>query len=569
MAHILFEIIKQSAKQKALNYVEEKANDLVDRGIEYGKRKLINPEAESVGESPNQEKKHKQEHKPEPFKFGPPKDPKNILVEGNEFGHSTPKTTTQTKKEPVIDPNDDFITNLKEHRVFNEPKMAEQMETQIHAPTVQSGGGANGVGIRGKLTGNTMLNNKYAEYYEEINELHSRKVKNFDLFFGMASNPGTGVPNAAQGTTQAAFAFIPLPLTPGSANDAINFIPLPGQFAGDNNPTIIQEYIQRVTAPITDPDGNAERNPSWSDAVVAAPLNFVLDDFIDGKLLTSTGGNGLMTQYNRFRLLDFSVEVTLMPVNRNAESTWNVEKGLIANNYQVVNPAANLPPYDTQMVMREGDEHHLGCDFWVYRDFYNDYASSASPTIPRNWTTPFTTIDRRVRGLRNLDTYLTLLKPGEVFKFRREVNERASYYLTLAQLQALRDIPIQTFVALLEGLEGTNAVTPLPEGFNLLIAPTQCPLKISSRPWKKQTDADSTAKFYVIPGMSASAYCKFHATWKAFDFNYTNTQITRHLSEPEYTRLQEAIMRHNDLMREKKFSRHGDLSHYYNLLNKK
>ena len=49
----------------------------------------------------------------------------------------------------------------------------------------EAGGG--GIGYRGTLTGNTQLHKGYAEHYHEIHELHSRKVRNHMLLWGLSA----------------------------------------------------------------------------------------------------------------------------------------------------------------------------------------------------------------------------------------------------------------------------------------------------------------------------------------------------------------------------------------------
>lgn len=530
-SQLIIEAIKQGAKAKLAEIVQNKAEEVVGQGVEVLHRNLVNPNAKS-----------KSEHE------------KPIQV--NEISSSGGK-----KRKLQEDPETQIEV----------PKTMQRMEQDGVQPEIKMGGAANGVGIRGPLSGNTQLNEKYSAYYEELQELHSRKVKNLDIWYGMAANQNGGNPtDSGLSGIGANWA----PANNNTANNGVYLFPLDAGTpqAGSVGGGILTEYPLTATAG-QPPDNLMQRPNSLSDAVVAAPINFCVDDLLDNKLLANDGQTGLMTQYSKFRLIDFSIELTLKSYN--ASSAMLARSKTVANvaGYQAVGESGQLavPFNSSETLDRNNCEYPIDLDYWIYRDFYNDFASAGDPTIPVNWFINSAgqaprTIDRRVRGLRNLDIYLTLLQNEERFKITRKINERASYYFTLEQLQALRARPLQYLVNLMEGIvPSTTDLTALQEGFNLLIAPTQCPLNYSATKWGRVGATNPPNWYLVTPGITTKVYVKIHATWKAFDFSYAASNPSRGLSDPEYT---EACRHYNEWIehiQKHRRSRCTDYNIYYNI----
>lgn len=466
----------------------------------------------------------------------------------------------------------DSTTDIKRQTLSNMDDSMDATSDQVDVKAV-GGSTAHGVGVRGALKGNTSLHERYGAYYEEINELHSKKIKQFDLWYGMASNYGTGNPNNNNlvGANNASPWFAKQPAVQTTANNNVCFLPITnGIVATTTGGGMLSE--QPFQTAVTAPDDAMQRQNSLSDAIVAAPINFCVDDLIDGKLLTNDGDGGLMIQYQKFRLLDFSIELTFKTIDRSSQ-TLSRAKTIASTNgaWQQVNDDVQTVTYNaTETVDRTCTDETRNVDYWVYRDFYNDYASAADPTIPLNWfaTNPLAapaTVDRRVRGMRNLDTYLTLTRNEEKFKFTRKINERASYYFTVQQLQLMKLRPLQYLVNLMEGIVPNNQdINPLQEGFNLLVAPTQCPMAYSARMWAKVGSTDQ--RYYMVtPGITTMVYAKIHATWKAFDFNYVTSNIMRALSEPEMTKMEQNYKDWIEMIQRQKAARFPDPYKYYGI----
>lgn len=524
-SQLLLEAIKQGAKAKLAEIVQNKAEEVVGQGVEVLHRNLVNPKAKSKSE------------------------------------HEKPVQAVAPKKRKLQE-------DLEPETQIESPPVMQRMEHD--QPEIKSGGGgaANGVGLRGPMEGNTKLNEKYSAYYEEIQELHSRKVKNLDLWYGMAANHNSGNPTQGSfvGATWA-------PLNNNTANNGVYMFPLDAGVpqSGSVGGGILTPYPIPATAG-QPPDNLMQRPNSLSDAVVAAPINFCVDDLIDNKLLANDGQSGLMTQYSKYRLLDFSIELTVKSYD--AASTMLSRAKAVANiaGYQAVNETQPAVPLNsTETLERNNCEKPIDLDYWIYRDFYNDFASAGDPTIPVNWFISGAgqapnTIDRRVRGLRNLDIYLTCLQNEHQFKFTRKINERAAYYFSLEQIQALRGRPLQYLVNLMEGIvPSTTDLTALQEGFNLLIVPTQCPLSYSATKWGRIGQTQPPNWYLVTPGITSKVYVKIHATWKAFDFAYTVSNPSRGLSDPEYT---EACRHYNEWVehiQKHRRTRCTDYNIYYNI----
>lgn len=354
------------------------------------------------------------------------------------------------------------------------------------------GGSASGIGYRGPLTGNTQLHVSYGSHYHEIQELHSKKIRAKHYVWGFKTKVG-----ASDTTT---------PLW-RPADPRYNGV-------GLWNVSDIGENAFANFSQVADVD--------LIDYVYSHALNFRLDDFIDNKLLNQTGTAGLMTQYLRFRLKSITVEIV--------PSTYN--GGVLAK----VEPLEFLSNVDGNsdrnqeiqiMYMTEKQPHHsVNLDYWVLRDVYNDYTTTTTPfdipiRPPESNTTTLDNYSRACRSVRNFDTYLTVMNNEKKFSFTREVVTKANYYLTLAQIQALRNQNVQVLINALEGLDGAGGIaTALPESFNLLFVPCSGPMALFAQPF-------STSSFSgpgVDLNVNTHLYIKTLSTWEAFDFNYGTQQ---------------------------------------------
>lgn len=365
--------------------------------------------------------------------------------------------------------------------------------------TDRSGGGSGaGIGFRGAMVGNTTLHKGYGMHYHELEELHSKKLKQFQYTWGFK-----GKSNAVGDNTS------PFERTNSLTGTA-------------NNVGIVMINVNQIgESPYN--NINNQANVSMADYIYSHAMNWTVDDLIDNKLLNSTGTRGLMTQWQKFRLKSFTIHIR--PTST-IGSTFNKSEPYATTPLW---PAANIPAITMWQSPFMGTNNHIKQDYWVYRDVYNDYTTATSvtniPAIPPEALTTNTldTYSRGMRTIRNFDTYSDILHDGEEFCFTREINSKASYYLTQAQLQALRTQNIQVLVAALEGLDGVGTtVTPFVESFNLLIAPTNPPCVISGL--SANSSITTTQGPVPICLLFTTLDVKITAKWDAFDYNYAVDQ---------------------------------------------
>lgn len=359
------------------------------------------------------------------------------------------------------------------------------------------GGSTSGIGYRGSLTGNTQLHIGYGAHYHEIQELHSKKIRSQHYVWGFKTK-------VSQADTT----------TPLYRPNNVNFNGI-GLF----NVNAIGEN------PFSNFSNTAEQD--IVDYVYTHALNFILDDFIDNKLLSQNGQAGLMTQYLRFRLKSFTITIT--PTSFNGGLLTKIEPSALLGALQWPNTEPGISFFNAMQV-NHTPYQKMSVDYWVLRDVYNDFTTTQEPFMiparPAESVTP--TLDnysRAVRSVRNFDTYLTVMNSEKSFSFTREVATKANYYLTLSQIQALRNINVQVLINALEGLDGSGGIaSALPESFNLLFGPTTGPITTLPGSIVYNGPTGQASGIPVDFNANTHLYIKTQATWEAFDFNYGTQQ---------------------------------------------
>lgn len=377
-------------------------------------------------------------------------------------------------------------------------------------PNLTGGGSSAGVGFRGKLSGNTTLHSEFAEHYHENTMCHSRKIRNHVLNWAFKSKSGinTNFPGVqwlvggAMGMRDANFAG-----NSAWPNNAIQVPPQPWE--------------------------------SVSDLIMAFPINIYADYFIDNKLLNIVAGTarGIMANYQFFRLKSFTVELQFKTYNVGAASQWG---GYYESFWTVPQqtPESGIKSESSWGALNaSSNAQEIPISYWVYRDVYNDYTTNADPTTiplsaPENnsFASPPDPYNRAAYSLRNQDIYLTLVKPGETFSYTRELSSFGNYYIPRAKLTPLlgSSINMQSLVNALERSVSDAAsspyINPLPESFNLLVAPESCPVALS-RTAVDQTKVGGNFNDVqlVVPLIQTYAYAKYLATWEAFNYDYYST----------------------------------------------
>lgn len=423
-----------------------------------------------------------------------------------------------------------------------------QMDTQMHAPegaSASNGGSTSGIGYRGAFHGPTSLHKGFAEHFHEIHPLASRKVKNYVHTWGFCTNDANSLSPLTWTTGLN-------PKIPGLAQ-----YPSTQYFQNVINAGPgFEEYLR--------PGGpTAVDIPSM---VYTQSLNWSVPDILDNKLLSGlVNAPGIMINYNKFRLKKFSVEIS-------PRTFWQglpqLAPQCITKFGAAVNPSTGWSP-GLQGISSARHGHEIDMDYWVLRDVYNDFTTDATPldvpiTPPEalNANTP-DLYSRTVRSVRNYDTYLSVMNNKTPFRFEREVNTRGNYFFSYNDIVALATAGtnIQYITNALESITGnTNGPNPLPESFNLVYGPMQCPFYMSNEILMKgqSTDPDYTNST-VWANITTELYVQIRAEWEAFDFNYARfqgpTKIPRAIDSAAY--IETAVQEYENMVRRQKENRNS------------
>lgn len=381
-----------------------------------------------------------------------------------------------------------------------------------------------GVGFMGETEGNTELNAGFQRHYEEINTLHSRKIKVYDYNY-ILTNEISNNPATIQ------------------EEDTAGLYPVPYM---SEESAYADSTLPNLRAPfnINNPTNNFYPPLSLNDLTVTNPLNLYLRDFLDGKLydFNATTAHGLMTQYTKFKLSSINIELEFKTYNTGLSDFTTILNNILGTGtYKIVQ--TDYKNWTNPVSVVNQDYCDTPTDYYVLRDVYNDYGSSDKgnefeiPLIPGAAYVNA----RRIRDIRNLDSYLTVVKAGEKFNFTRNIAPRGSYYLTLSDLYTLRDTTLNQFVSLLEGLNEDPALMPknLFEGFNILFSPVINPIVRTGcllAPVEQPTPSNKKFEL-LLPMYKTSVWVKYTAKWEAFDFNYIDGEVDPDRNFLSYSKL--------------------------------
>ena len=414
----------------------------------------------------------------------------------------------------------------------------------------RGGAAAAGIGYRGALTGNGQYHQGYSHHYHESIDLHSRKVKNltwcYSLFApGNNPNPTNFAPIQAYGNNFFGQGYID-----NNINAGVNIGPAT-PFAYNPNSTITNS----TRFSLQDPANN----------VCCNPINFIVDDFVDNKLLDfDNTQKGIMSNYIRLRLKNFTIQISPVPfgvsfVDQRPDIFINNVKteGKTYEQPGIFSPSTSTVPTNTAYAS-VARQNYVDQDYWVYRDVYNDFTTEADltnvPAYPSAAQNDGAWQKRSVHSVRNLDTYLSIMSNKEPYSYTREINSKAAYYIPVAQLVNLKNTNIQVLVNYLEGITPDNAgiATGLPESFNLLVGP--CQAEMHKVVFNDGGEGGKTF-IHVTPRITTSLYIKTLATWEAFDFQYTTGP--QKIGEFTSTKVSETITKHEELIRQIKQDRNS------------
>jgi len=416
---------------------------------------------------------------------------------------------------------------LKDEMASNDTNMETGQVTASY-----SGYSGNNGGPRGSLVGNTESDPSYEKYYHEKQMGHSKKLKQLQLTWGISKY---GPRNRLSG------AQFPL-LKWGTAG--VGGQAVPGVCCIKSTDIYGNTTINAFT-----PYGNNQIHCDFSENVYSNAINFYLQDFVDNKLMNDSATKGFFLNYNKFRLLSFTIEIT--PYGRTesmlqyAPNVFNSGRG--SNGWQSLLNADEKALFINYKHPWYEENDLPG--YFIYRDIYNSYAETGGTikTIPSS-AQPEGNEDvmkREQYVIKNLDHNLTFVKDRESFSFTRTIKAQGNYYFDRKGILDNMKTPIGNIVNQLEGqiVDGSNIVKKNPEGFNLLIVPGRVKVEMFGEinlggPNGGTTNGNG---YLLIPALTTELLVKTTAKWEAFDYNYIDNQFVGFVSDP----LEKAIFDYN------------------------
>lgn len=371
----------------------------------------------------------------------------------------------------------------------------------------------NGVGFRGKLTGNTASNFGYEKHYHERAEAHSLRIRSY---------------------------FYCWPLSKWSKEN-VNGDKIGQLYGWSKYPGII--YSRYSTMSSSTDLNNLFRpweqiNNDIADNIYAMPINLYVGDFFDNKILqdpsSSNTKKGILNQYRKIRLKSFTVTITPKSFKQNAFEA-NPQLFTLAENDAVkYEPNQSFNKIKHIVDSDSGDSYRQ--DYWIYRDIYGYFQDNSGtiPAIPQDakfTTVVEDTIPRTVHRLRAFDNQVEIMNEGKPFSFTREINPQGAYFMTPFNLWNNKKNSIAALVNELEGQIGSatsSYVNKFPEYFNIVFAPINPAIKTIANlvVTCEASGANPVTGFIPLVQLTTRLHIKFQATWEAFDFNHTAMPIT-------------------------------------------
>ena len=358
---------------------------------------------------------------------------------------------------------------------------------------LRASGGSSVSGIKGKFYGNTNTKPGFEKYYFERDIFNSRKIITRDLLWGFSKHAIKDVNGA----------YIQLDRTnaPGVVN-------IPSDLGTDS-------LKINIFKPFSDNEQGC--NVSIADHCYSHAINFHVADFFDKKILSENGG--ALRNFVKCRLLEFSIKIDIITRSKTAHDLSND----IYNVYERANGIENF----TKVTTIRGPQEDASQKYWIYRDLHGEYLSNISTEAAQN--IPITppdsklgvmvdTLPRTCHQIRAYDNNLCIASDNDPFYFKRTIKSSGSYYITPANIYAMRAANISLLVNEVENQHTNNLViNSLPEHFNLLIVPTNCEWYMTH----SMPIITAGAKGRIICASKSTHLaitCK--ATWQAFNYNH-------------------------------------------------
>lgn len=401
---------------------------------------------------------------------------------------------------------------------YEQENRGEQMEAdssseQTTPPTVTAMGGIADTsgGHRGVLAGNTQTNIGYEKHYHERQMCYSKKLKLKNLTWGLSVygpkhfNSGNVFPLEKYGTVGAGGKAVPGLVYMKASN-----------IQGNNTITPFEPF------------GTNQTQVNFCENIYSNALNFKFKDFFDNKLLSDDGTKGMFKQYNKFRLLSFTIEI--IPNSRYESITHTVPNVLDSarNNNGFEGELNELEKAEFGSVGLNFEYDQAESGYFIYRDQYTSYSDSNNniPYVPPDSKADVTAANKFRReqfAIKNLDHNLTYVRSGETFSFTREIKPLGGYYFTRESIIANKDTNIANVVNLLEGqvTTGTTVISKLMEGFNLLIVPGDVKVYMLG----KVKIRDGIEGYIPLVELFTTLEIRTKAKWEAFDYNYAENSL--------------------------------------------
>lgn len=374
-------------------------------------------------------------------------------------------------------------------------------------------GASNGVGFRGKLTGNTQSHYGYEKHYHERVEAHSLQIRSWFFTWGIskwskATNIGDRIDILRSWSRPGLVYALDEDIWNSTANYLNAFMPF-------------QQSKNAIT-----------------DNIYGNALNFYVGDFFDNKVLndplSSNTKKGVLNQYRKIRLKSFTITITPRTFKQN---TCEANPWLFRKAEDEMVPFRANQSFSAYKHITDTDPGELfNQDYWIYRDIYGYYQGNDGiiPSVPKDSFSTSTTEDsipRTVHRLRAFDNQVEIMNNEKPFSFTRVLNPQGAYYLSPQNIWDNRKKPIANLVNELEGQTGLSTgsmINKFPEYFNCVFAPINPPMKIAANIIVSCKTDGTVTKYGIVPmvNVTTELHVKFQATWEALDFDHITIPIT-------------------------------------------
>ncbi len=413
---------------------------------------------------------------------------KKIKANERGGGHINSSTNSSTdspvRKEPKKVPGRDMSSSSTKK---DDTQVDQEMEVQL-----SSSGMTNALGHRGSFVGTTQRSVGYEEYRYERNDFYSIKRKDMTIYWSMSSDePGYdyGIPTVA-------------PHMVGTFRSGLVF----------------QKIVNKV---MQYPYGH-DSLVSLSGLVNAVPLNFLLWDFFDDKLLTSNGGK--LREYKKLSLLKIHVDIT---ISTQHTSAFNNAYYITTWKEHPLDPPVDMnASYDlSKYPNKSWDPKYL-----IFRDVYGDYLNSDNiiPLSSDEFNGGTNKPPRNVQKLQQEDHTISVV--GNKFTFTKEVQAGGPYFITPANIWASRERTISNIINEIEGQSsaGSGMLSRFPEFFSFLIAPLNAPIA--------SMDNGQAGNRYTTftPNIYTQLHVKTRGEWLGIDYQGGTFTIPTTLKSDPY-----------------------------------